>query len=116
MPQCPFTKISKRELLVASHIKPYSVCMNEDNIEEATDYLNGLAFTPTYDKLFDQGYITFTDKGELICGTQISAYTWSKLRINPNAKNVMRIYPEKREKYLAYHRKYVFQDNLDETS
>lgn len=114
MPQCPFTKISDERLLIASHIKPYKACMNDGNIEEAIDYLNWLALSPTYDKLFDQWYITFTDKWELICWTLLSSYTWEKLNINPNAKNVMRIYPESREKYLEYHRKYVFQDNYEE--
>ncbi|WP_375559302.1 HNH endonuclease [Bernardetia sp. OM2101] len=114
MPQCPFTKISDERLLIASHIKPYITCINEDKVNEAIDYLNGLALSPTYDKLFDQGYITFTDKGELICGTQLTAYTWERLRINPNAKNVLRIYPEQREKYLEYHRQNVFQDNIDD--
>ena len=112
MPQCPFTKISDERLLIASHIKPYRVCMSEGKGKEAVDYLNGLALSPTYDKLFDQGYITFTDKGELICGTQLSPYTWEKLNINPNAKNVMRIYPENRATYMEYHRKYVFQDDI----
>ncbi len=114
MMQCPFTKISDDRLLIASHIKPYAICMKEDKRKEAKDYLNGLALSPTYDKLFDQGYITFTDKGELLCGTQLSAYTWEKLNINPNAKNVMRIYPEKREDYLEFHREYVFQDNVND--
>jgi len=114
MPQCPFTKISDERLLIASHIKPYRTCINEDKVEEAIDYLNGLALSPTYDKLFDQGYITFTDKGELICGTQLTPYTWERLSINPNAKNVLRIYPEKREQYLEYHRKYVFQDDIND--
>ena len=101
MPQCPFTKISDERLLIASHIKPYAVCIGENNQKEASDYLNGLALSPTYDKLFDQGYITFTDNGELICGTQLSPYTWEKLKINPNAKNKMRIYPEDRKNYLT---------------
>ncbi|HIP11812.1 MAG TPA: HNH endonuclease [Arcobacter sp.] len=114
MSQCPFSKISDDRLLIASHIKPYNVCIKEDKPKEAIDYLNGLALSPTYDKLFDQGYITFSDKGELICGTQLSAYTWGKLQINPNAKNIMRIYPEKREQYLEFHRKYVFQDNIND--
>lgn len=109
-----FMEIANTLLLIASHIKPYNICMKEDKPKEAGDYLNGLALSPTYDKLFDQGYITFTDKGELLCGTQLSAYTWEKLRINPNAKNLMRIYPENREKYLEFHRKYVFQDNIDD--
>lgn len=114
MPQCPFTKITDERLLIASHIKPYRTCINEDNVGEAIDYLNGLALSPTYDKLFDQGYITFTDKGELICGTQLTAYTWERLKINPNAKNILRIYPEKREKYLDYHRNNVFQDDIND--
>ncbi|MCB9034082.1 MAG: HNH endonuclease [Chitinophagales bacterium] len=114
MPQCPFTKISDDRLLIASHIKPYKTCINEDKVHEAIDHLNGLALSPTYDRLFDQGYITFTDKGELICGTQLTAYTWERLNINPNAKNIMRIYPEEREKYLEYHRQNVFQDNINE--
>lgn len=114
MPQCPFTKISDERLLIASHIKPYKACINEDKVLEAIDFYNGLALSPTYDKLFDQGYITFTDKGELVCGTQLTPYTWERLNINPNAKNTMRIYPEKREKYLAYHRANVFQDDIND--
>ena len=114
MPQCPFSKISEEKLLIASHIKPYNICIKEGQEDQAIDYLNGLALTPTYDKLFDQGYITFTDKGHLICGTQLSAYTWEKLNINPNAKSKMRIYPEDREPYLDYHRRFVFQDNIDD--
>ena len=61
-----------------------------------------------------KGISLFTDRGELICGTQLSAYIWEKLNINPNAKNKMRIYPEDREVYLEYHRKYVFQDNISD--
>ncbi len=114
MPQCPFTKISDERILVASHIKPYSICIKENREDQALDYLNGLALTPTYDRLFDQGYITFKNNGELICGTMLSPYTWDRLQINPNAKNQMRIFPEKREEYLDFHRKHIFQDNIDD--
>ena len=114
MPQCPFTKITDEKLLIASHIKPYSVCIKEGREDQAVDHLNGLTLTPTYDKLFDQGYITFKNNGDLICGTLLSAYTWERLNINPNAKNNLRIYPENRESYLDYHRRYVFQDNIDD--
>lgn len=112
MPQCPFTQITDERLLIASHIKPYIVCMRNNEQDQAIDHLNGLALSPTYDKLFDQGYITFTDTGELVCGTQLSPYTWEQLNINPNAKNKLRIYPEDREIYLEYHRQNVFQDNI----
>ena len=114
MPQCPFSKITDERLLIASHIKPYSVCIKEKRDDQALDYLNGLALSPTYDRLFDQGYITFSDSGELICGTQLSSYTWDKLNINPTAKNKMRIFTESRESYLDYHRKHVFQDDIND--
>lgn len=112
MPQCPFSKITDERLLTASHIKPYSICIKEKREDQALDYLNGLALSPTYDRLFDQGYITFSNNGELICGTQLSPYTWEKLNINPTAKNKMRIFPENREEYLHYHRRHVFQDDI----
>lgn len=114
MPQCPFTKISEEKLLIASHIKPYRVCIKEGREDQALDYLNGLALTPTYDKLFDQGYITFKDNGDLVCGTLLSPYTWERLNINPNAKNNLRIYSEDRQEYLEYHRNFVFQDNIQD--
>lgn len=114
MPQCPFSKITDERLLVASHIKPYSVCVRENREDQALDYLNGLALSPTYDRLFDQGYITFTDNGELICGTQLSTLTWERLNINPTAKNKMRIFPEDRAYYLAYHRAHVFLDEVSD--
>lgn len=114
MPQCPFTKISDERILIASHIKPYNICIKEGREDQANDHLNALALTPTYDKLFDQGYITFTDSGDLLCGTQLTPYTWEKLNINPNAKNTLRIYPDDRNEYLEYHRLNVFQDDIND--
>lgn len=114
MGRCPFTLITDERLLIASHIKPYAVCMKEKREDQALHHLNGLALSPTYDKLFDQGFITFTDEGELICGTQLSPMTWSKLNLNPALKKKIPILPEGREEYLKYHRKHVFQGNIDE--
>jgi len=114
MPQCPFTQITDERLLIASHIKPYAVCIDEAKIDEAVDYFNGLSLSPTYDWLFDQGFITFTDDGDLICGTQLSSLTWSRLNINPASRKKMRIYPEDRSEYLNYHRNHVFQGDIKE--
>ena len=112
MPQCPFSKITDERLLIASHIKPHAACIKEGEYDQDVDKLNGLSLAPTYDRLFDEGYITFNEKGELICGTQLSLYTWEKLNINPNSRNRMINYPEEREIYMDYHRKNVFQDNI----
>ena len=114
MGRCPFTLITDERLLIASHIKPYVVCMNEGREDQALDHLNGLALSPTYDKLFDQGFITFTDRGELICSTLLSPMTWSRLQINPALKRRLQIFPDDREVYLGYHRQYIFQGAIDE--
>jgi predicted restriction endonuclease len=114
MPKCPFTSIKDERVLTASHIKPYKKCEEEGRLDEAEDPMNGLTLSPTYDRLFDNGYITFKDNGELICGTQFNNYTWSKLNINPNSKLILNIYPKGREKYLEYHRNEIFKDNIVE--
>ena len=114
MPQCPFTLISEERLLIASHIKPHAICMKEGRQDQANDHLNGLSLSPTYDRLFDQGFITFTDQGDLICGTQLNTITWSRVNINPASNRKMKIYPEGREIYLDFHRRNVFQGNIDE--
>ena len=109
MPQCPFSKITDARILIASHIKPHYVCMDEGRPDQDLDKLNGLSLSPTYDRLFDEGYITFNEKGELVCGTLLSIYTWEKLNINPNSKNRLINNPEEREIYMQYHRNKVFQ-------
>lgn len=114
MPQCPFTEITDERLLIASHIKPYRSCIAEQRMDQAIDPNNGLTLTPTYDKLFDQGYITFLDDGQLVCGTQLSRLSWQRLNINPRARNVMRIYPEDRREYLEWHRRNVFLDRIED--
>ena len=53
---CPFTNINNPKLLIASHIKPWARSNNK----------NGFLFTPTYDLLFDKGYISFKDNKSLI--------------------------------------------------
>ena len=113
-PQCPFTMIKEDVILDACHIKPHEICEEEGNLDQANDYLNGIAMTPTFHRLFDRGHFTILDDGTLICGTRLTQYTWSQLRINPNTKIKLKIFPEGREAYLKYHRDNVYKDNLDE--
>ena len=115
MPQCPFTLITDERMLIASHIKPWNICVKQDAAKkEGMDPMNGLALSPSYDYLFDKGYLTFLDDGTLICGTRLGGMTWSRLNISPNKKVKLRILPQGRERYLNYHRQYVFKDSLNE--
>ena len=68
MPYCPFTMINDERLLRASHIKPWVV----SNDKEKLDPKNGLTLSPTYDVLFDRGFISFQDNGNLMVSPFIS--------------------------------------------
>jgi hypothetical protein len=59
---CRLTGVSNPTLLIASHIKPWRLCKTA---EERLDGANGLLLTPDADLLFDRGFITFEDDGEV---------------------------------------------------
>jgi predicted restriction endonuclease len=43
-------------LLIASHIKPWAKCDGNEKV----DVYNGFLLSPNFDRLFDQGFITFS--------------------------------------------------------
>lgn len=97
--ECLISRVNDERLLIASHIKPWSV----SNEIEKIDHFNGLALTPTYDKMFDQGFISFNDDGTIIISPYISPLNIKKLNLVPQKKyEILNI--EHREKYLTYHR------------
>lgn len=98
-PFCPITLVSDDRLLIASHIKPWSV----SNEFEKTDPKNGFMLTPTFDRLFDRGFLSFTDDKKTILSPFLSNMTYSKLGISDN-KIIPHLPIEGREKYLEFHR------------
>ncbi len=103
-PFCPITLVSDDRLLIASHIKPW---VSSDNFEK-TDPMNGLMLTPTFDRLFDRGFLSFTDDRKTILSPFLSNMTYSKLGISNN-KTIPHLPSEGREVYLEYHRKNIFK-------
>lgn len=103
-PFCPITLISDDRLLIASHIKPWAI----SNDFEKTDPNNGLMLTPTFDRLFDRGFLSFTDDKKTILSPFLSNMTYSKIGISDN-----RIIPhlpiEGREEYMEYHRNNILK-------
>lgn len=104
-PYCPFTLVNDERLLIASHIKPWAKADNEEKI----DPKNGFMLTPTYDKLFDRGFITFADDKKVIVSPWLSPMNQKRLGIY-TGKLVSKLpLDEKRKEYLKYHREYVFK-------
>lgn len=103
-PFCPITLVSDDRLLIASHIKPWSV----SNQYEKVDPKNGFMFTPTIDYLFDQGFITFEQDKKILVSPWLSNSTINRLSLKP--MSVVPLLPiDGRHDYLAYHRENIFK-------
>ena len=100
---CPFSKIDDVRLLIASHIKPWAIC----DVHEKNDPNNGLMLSPLFDKLFDKGYISFEDDGQLKISDWLSVANRDRIDFQFDV-NDLHLTAE-RKKYLDYHRRNVFK-------
>ena len=89
--------------LTASHIKPWRASNNREKI----DGNNGLLLSPHVDRLFDHGYISFTDLGEILVSPKLGNEVLRLWNINPN-ENVGAFRSEQCV-YLKYHRDNLFK-------
>jgi hypothetical protein len=89
-------------VLIASHIKPFINC--DDN--EAYDVNNGILLSRNIDSLFDLGYITFSNTGQIISSSQLA--TDVKIYIEKYSLDHILI-NDARINYLEYHRTTVFE-------
>lgn len=106
---CPFTMISDERLLIASHIKPWAA----SNEKEKIDPNNGYILSPLYDKLFDKGYITFTNNRHVILSEFISKYTWKQIGLQNNKFIKELPMNDKRINYLKFHHDSVFKGSYE---
>jgi putative restriction endonuclease len=112
---CRLTGIVTPSLLRASHIKPWRAC---ETPQERLDGMNGLLLTPDADHLFDRGFISFDDEGEVLVSTRVDRDDLRRLGFDqlvfdagfeeaPTKWLVDAFLPGQRA-YLGYHRKEVY--------
>jgi len=101
--RCIITGINHPKLLVASHIKPWAVCSNQERL--SVD--NGLLLSATYDRLFDAGLITFDKRGKIYLSSLIGVENTKRLHLSEDMSFDLRISKEMCE-YLEYHRDMLF--------
>lgn len=101
--ECPITGIDEKRILLASHIKPWAVSTNEERL----DIYNGFIFSPTIDKLFDKGLITFENNKELIISPTLSEVNIGSIGI-VSGKKYFKLPIENRINYLEFHRENIF--------
>lgn len=102
--RCPITGINHPAFLVASHAKPWA----DSNPAERLDPYNGILLAVHIDRLFDGGWISFTDAGQILLSPQLPSYVaTSLLGHDCQERNIPQFAP-KHSPYLAWHREKVF--------
>ena len=101
---CRITGVNRPEHLIASHCKPWRDCDNSERL----DGENGLLLTPSIDHLFDRGFISFEDNGELLVSPVAHEVSLRKMGV-PVAQRVnVGGFAEGQRRYLEFHRESVF--------
>lgn len=100
--ECAICRMDEPSLLIASHIKSWKYSSNFERL----DKYNGFLFCPNHDKLFDQGFITFTDDGKVVISNILTPKTKKTLGLT---EGLCIILDEAHKKYLSWHRENCFK-------
>lgn len=104
-PACPVTGVSMSQLLIASHIKPWRECNNEERL----DPNNGIMLAPHVDALFDKGYISFSSDGDILISNESDVnINVHKLKINLEMKVSL---SSGSDEYMKWHRSFFWGNN-----
>jgi hypothetical protein len=95
---CAVTNCTIREVLRASHIKPWARSSNEDRLNPQ----NGFLLLANLDILFEKGFFSFGDDGRMLVSKDLSA---SDRRLFGLPKRLRRKPDAGEQRYLAQHRK-----------
>lgn len=101
--KCRITGLTDKRLLIASHIKPWKVSSNKERL----DGHNGLLLSPHIDKLFDKGWISFSDQGGLLVSKEKIQPILNIWSIDTNM--LVGTFTDQQKVYLEYHRTNIFK-------
>ena len=101
---CRITKVDRLEHLRASHLKPWR---DSDNTERL-DGENGLLLTPSIDHLFDRGFISFENNGDLLISPVSHKVSLDRMGVPVASKLNVGGFSEGQKVFLDYHREYIF--------
>ena len=80
--KCAVTNFNKLDILIASHIVPWSKATDHERL----DVNNGLLLSPTYDALFDKHLITFDNNGKIQLSDKIEISAYQKIGVTGKEK------------------------------
>lgn len=97
---CRITGVNREEHLRASHCKPWRDASNEERLNGE----NGLLLTPSMDHLFDRGFITFEDHGQIIVSPVAHLDSLSRMGLDTKHLPNVGIFSSGQQKFLEFHR------------
>jgi len=102
--ECRLTNVGNPTHLIASHIKPW----RESDNKERLDGGNGLLLTPSIDHLFDRGFISFGDDGDVLISPIADCESLAKMGVQSEAPIFTGRFNSDQKYFLNYHREQVF--------
>jgi hypothetical protein len=102
---CRITRVERLEHLIASHIQPWRDSSNEQRL----DGENGLMLTPTVDHLFDKGFISFENSGELIVSPVADLASLKRMGIDRDRRVNVGDFSQGQRQYLEFHRENILR-------
>lgn len=105
---CALCEIDFPPLLIGSHIKPFRDCAH---LYEAIDHHNGLLLCRNHDILFDQGYFSFDEKGNLCIAQVLHKQAANSVYHLPLHHRLdATLLQKERQLFLQYHYEHIFLD------
>ncbi len=108
---CCITGLTGAKLLIASHIKPWSKCIDGN---ERTDTANGLCLNSLHDRAFDKGLFTLDEELKVVLSASLKNAVphevFTDYFIRYEGRQI--VLPERgrpSEVFLSYHRENVFE-------
>lgn len=96
---CSIKGSTTKELLIASHINPWSESSNDDRLNP----YNGLLLIANLDKALDSGLISFKTTGEIMISPLFKDFRLAAV----DEKMKLKLKP-KHQPFLDYHRQHVY--------
>lgn len=100
---CRVTNVTDIRHLRASHIKPWSVSDDQEKLSGS----NGLLLSPHIDHLFDEGWISFGDKEDILVSKKITPGLTSAWAIDVDHK--IGKFTDSQSEFLEFHRSKIFR-------
>jgi hypothetical protein len=101
--RCRVTLVENPLHLIASHCKPWRDATNEERL----DGENGLLLTPSIDHLFDRGFISFEDSGEVVISPVAHRPSLQRMGVPTDHSINVGKFTERQRRYLDFHRNAV---------